>query len=276
MLLGYDLPVRRIEAGGAIPLTLYWQALDRLQETYVVFNHVLDDRQVNWGGYDRWPQETANTVLWTSGEVVVDTFNVPVSADAPDGIYTLDVGLYDQADLTASPLPILQDGMPTDQNSLRIGPIKIGGPPPDLLRDAQQVDPDHALSIPLGQPPVILLAGYDLATDQDELNLTLYWESLGQTAVDWSVFVHLRNSAGQTVAQMDGPAGGWPSNYPTSLWDMQENIADGLVIPLSSDLPNGVYTLVTGLYNLSDGTRLPVSGTANNEIILTSWERSRP
>jgi 4-amino-4-deoxy-L-arabinose transferase-like glycosyltransferase len=276
MLLGYDLPARRSVQGEAIPLTLYWQALNRMHETYVIFNHVLDDQQVNWGGYDRWPQETANTILWTPGEVVVDTFNVPVAPDAPDGIYTIDVGLYDQADPQASPLPILQGDTSLDQNSVRIGPVKIGGPPPDLPGLTQRAEPNHPLSVQLGQPPVILLEGYDLIEHEDELTLTLYWESLDQTTVDWSIFVHLRNEADETVAQMDGPAGGSLTNYPASLWDPQENITDEVVIPLPPDLPAETYTLVTGLYDLTNGMRLAVPGTAENEIILSTWERSSP
>jgi hypothetical protein len=276
MLLGYDLPSRRSEPGGAIPLTLYWQALNRMHDTYVIFNRVLDDQQVNWGGYDRWPQETANTILWTPGEVVVDTFNVPVAADAPDGIYTIDVGLYDQADPQASPLPLLRDGSPLDQTSVRLGPVKIGGPPPDLPGLTQQAEPNQPLSVRLGQPPVIFLAGYDLAKHEDGLRLTLYWESLDQTPVDWSIFVHLRNEAGETVAQMDGPAGGSPFTYPTSLWDPPETISDELVVPLAPDLPAENYTLVIGLYDLATGTRLAVPGTVENEIVLSTWERSQP
>lgn len=273
MLLGYDLPARRAQPGEPILLTLYWQALTRMDQTYVIFTRVLDEQQQSWGGYDRWPQETANTVLWHEREVVIDTFGVPVAADAPSGVYTIDIGLYDQGDTTASPLPILRDGQPTGQNSVRIGPVKIGGPR-EVLASADPAAPDVPLAVRLGTPPTVLLRGYDLDQVDGALNIKLYWESLSQTPTDWSVFVHLRGPSGETVAQKDGPAGGGEINYPSSLWDVGEVITDELIIPLPADLAPNEYQLVIGLYNLSDGTRLTVPDSLHNEITLTIWESS--
>jgi hypothetical protein len=276
-LLGYDLPIRRVQPGEALPLTLYWQAEARLAENYVVFNRLLDHQQRAWGGYDRWPQETAKTSLWHPGEIVVDTFNLPVAAETPSGAYTVDIGLYNQADPSAAPLPILNEGEATGQNSLRLGPVKVGGAPPEITALAQAKDPQISLSLELGQPPVILLRGYDLAQTEAALTLTLYWEALAQTPVDWSIFAHIRNTANETVAQKDGPAGGSGSVfYPSSLWDRGERVVDTLIIPLPAGLPVGNYTVVVGLYNLGDGARLAVPGTTNQEMSLTAWEWSRP
>ncbi|MCB9101073.1 MAG: phospholipid carrier-dependent glycosyltransferase [Anaerolineales bacterium] len=273
LLLGYDLPTRRAQPGEAIPLTLYWQALTRLDQTYVMFTRVLDAQQQRWGGYDRWPQETANTVLWHEGEVVIDTFGVPVAADAPNGVYTIDIGLYDQADPTVSPLPILREGQATGQNSVRLGPLKIGGPPPEVLASADAATPKIPLPIQLGTPATVLLRGYDLDPLDGALKIKLYWESLSQTPIDWSVFVHLRDPSGETVAQKDGPAGG-ALNYPSSLWDAGEVIIDEIVMPLPDDPALDQYTLVVGLYNLADFSRLTVPDSPNNEIILTTWPPS--
>jgi hypothetical protein len=248
-----------------------------MAENYVVFNRLLDQQQQAWGGYDRWPQETAKTSLWRPGEIVVDTFNLPVAAETPAGVYTVDIGLYNQADSSAVPIPILNDGEATGQNSLRLGPVKVGGAPPEITKLAQTKEPQISLSTELGQPPVILLRGYDLAQTEEALKLTLYWEALAQTPVDWSIFAHIRNAANETVAQKDGPAGGSGSSfYPSSLWDARERVVDTLIIPLPAGLPVGKYTVVVGLYNLADGKRLAVPGTANQEIILTAWERSQP
>ena len=241
LLLGYDIPTRRVEPGGGLPLTLYWQPLTRMSETYVIFNHLLDNKQQNWGGYDRWPQETSNTTLLVPGEVVVDTFSLPVSADAPDGVYAIDIGLYDQSDPAASPLPLWRDGDLIEQNSIRIGPVKVGGPPLGVISSPHEVAPRQSLNVGLGEPPVILLRGYELNPTAEELSLTLYWESLAQTPIDWSFFVHVRNEAGKTVAQMDGLAGR-SSLYPTSLWDPGELIADEVVIPIPEELSAGQYS----------------------------------
>lgn len=275
LLLGYELPSRRAVPGGTLPLTLYWQPITRMSKTYVIFNHLLDNQQQNWGGYDRWPQETSKTTLLVPGEVIVDTFQLPVSANAPDGVYTIDLGLYEQADPTAAPLPLWRDGDFIEQNSVRIGPVKIGGPPPEVLRSSYEISPQKPLAVNLGQPPVIKLRGYDLSFESEKLSLTLYWSSLAQTQLNWSIFVHLRNDTGETVAQKDGPAGEELA-YPTSLWDRGEIIIDEIFILLPDELPSGQYTLAVGLYNLIDGMRLPVPDSANNEIILGVWDLARP
>lgn len=271
-LLGYDLPTRKAKPGDGLPLTLYWQAESQIDKTYVVFSHLLDHEQRNWGGYDRWPQETANTLFWHPGEVVIDTFTLPVLADTPNGIYMLDIGLYEQADSTATPLPVIQDNQPTGYNSIRIGPVKVGEAPPGVVLSSEQIRPQVSSSVSLGQPPVILLQGYDLVQEKESLKLTLYWDCLAPTEIDWSVFVHLRNKAGEIVAQQDGQAGGVQNRYPTSLWEAGEIVADQFTLLLPAKLPAAEYHLVTGLYHLANGMRLPVPGSLNNEINLTAVE----
>ncbi|MCB0177482.1 MAG: glycosyltransferase family 39 protein [Anaerolineae bacterium] len=276
MLLGYDLPTRRIESGSdGIPLVLYWQSLNRIENNYIIFDRLLDETQQPWGGYDRLPKETYPTYLWVPGEVIADGFAVPVDPAAPDGIYTIDIGLYPQSDTQAVPLPLLQDGLPSGKNSVRLGPLKIGRSPAQS-QAAAEIDPQTPLRLDLGDPPVIRLSGYSLTSvaDSGTMSVTLYWESLAPTPVDWSIFVHLRDQAGNIVAQKDGPAGGGPTVYPTSLWDAGEVIIDEIVMPLPDDPALDQYTLVVGLYNLADFSRLTVPDSPNNEIILTTWPPS--
>jgi hypothetical protein len=87
---------------------------------------------------------------------------------------------------------------------------------------------------------------------------------------DYTTFLHLRNAAGETVAQKDQP----PLNgaYPTSLWERGEIISDTLTLSLPSDLPPGPYHLVTGLYDFQTGQRLTIPGNPANEVNLTDVE----
>ena len=55
--------------------------------------------------------------------------DVPVEADAPPGVYWLDVGLY-PTDQPALSLPLASEGQLLERNSVPLGPIKVGGPPP--------------------------------------------------------------------------------------------------------------------------------------------------
>lgn len=275
-LLGYDLPLRRVEAGQGIPLVLYWRGLARMREDYTISVQLLDAEQQRRGGYDRFPRETYNTYLWVPGEIVDDGFAVPVDSTAPDGVYTIRIGLYHRQDGEITELPLVQDGQPLAGKSVVIGPIKVGGPPPAAILSTQELatdppqSPSLASSNNLGQPPLISLRGYDLVRQETSLQIRLYWESLAETPVDWSIFVHLRDSSGQTITQKDGPAGS--GRYPSSLWEPGEIISDEILLPLPAELPRGQYHLVVGLYDLATGRRLPVPEAANDEMLLTSLE----
>jgi hypothetical protein len=135
--------------------------------------------------------------------------------------------------------------------------------------------PEQSLNVDFGD--AIRLRGYDLQQIEENLRIKLYWESVRQTSIDWSIFAHLRNPGGETVAQKDGPAGGRGEKvYPTSLWDAGEVVVDTLVIPLPEGLSAGEYALVVGLYDLATGQRLAVPDSGNNEIPLTTWQYSGP
>jgi hypothetical protein len=265
-LLGYDLPLRRVKAGEGIPLVLYWQALTQMRESHTIFVQLLDPNLQRRGGYDRLPRETYPTYLWVPGEVVDDGFAVPVETNAPPGVYTIRIGLYRVEGEQASALPLMQAGHPLDETSVVIGPIKMSGPPAGVV--TKVISPVHPLTVRLGE--TIALRGYDLKLKASTIQLKLYWESLAQTPTDYTVFVHLRDDAGETVAQMDGPP--VAGSYPTSLWDSGEIIPDTFTLTLPPGMARGKYQLAVGLYDPLTGARLAVPGTQDNSVVLTQIE----
>ncbi|MCB0213357.1 MAG: hypothetical protein KDJ52_28700, partial [Anaerolineae bacterium] len=86
-LLGYNLPQRSIDPGQRLPVTLYWQALRSMPADFLMFTRLRDAEGQVWGGYDRRPREVYSTLLWVADEVVIDSFSMPVQADAPPGLY---------------------------------------------------------------------------------------------------------------------------------------------------------------------------------------------
>lgn len=288
-LLGYDLPTRRVQPGGGLPVVLYWQGLRWMSEDFVIFNRLLDNPQDGrpraWGGYDRLAREHYSTLLWAPGEVITDGFAVPVAADAPDGIYTLSLGWYRRANGQAVSLPIIdpETGRTTEVTSVSIGPIKVGGPPSGVT--LRQAKPQVSLNVELGEQ--IELLGFDLSgcdtpattcslvnsglkPEASELNLSLYWQARAAVEADYTVFVHLRNATGRIVAQKDSPPA--RGAYPTSLWDTGEIIRDEINLPLTSPLAPGHYELVAGLYDFATGVRLAVAGSADGTVLLRSFE----
>lgn len=99
------------------------------------------------------------------------------------------------------------------------------------------------------------------------MRVTLDWRlQSGQFLnTDYTVFLHLRNAAGETVAQGDGPP--VDGQWPTSLWSPDVTIQDTHAITLPADLPPGTYYLVTGLYDGTTGHRLPLEG-GGDEVTL--------
>lgn len=265
-LLGYVLPTRRVEPGDGLSLTLYWQSLAPVLGSYVMFDVLLDENQRVYGGYDRLPREYYSTILWAEGEVVEDGFAVPISPEAPPGVYNLHLGLYSLETGSPISLPLMQGGRPIDETSVVIGPIKVGGPPPGVT--VADAEPQTARNVTLGEQ--INLLGFDgpVVNRQSKIvNLTLYWQALRPPDADYTTFVHLRDGANENVAQKDRP----PANgrYPSSLWDVGEIIVDEITLPVAG-VPPGTYTPVVGLYDFATGGRLPVEGMPDNELRLES------
>lgn len=258
-LLGFDFPERRVQPGGALPITLYWQAQRDIQAHYIVFNHLLSADQRQWGGRDRIPRDYYSTALWTAGEVVRDDYNVPVDPAAPPGIYHLDVGLYELLGGQMHPLWLTADGQALDANSVFIESIKVGGPPPDVTVVAPA--PEHPRADRLGD--VVTLLGFDLTTQPDRLEIVLYWRCDARLEVDYTTFVHIAAGSGdqppEVAAQMDRPPA--DGAYPTSLWDVGDVVRDVVEVPLPDDLPPGDYSIRVGLYDAATGQRLPVTAS---------------
>lgn len=129
-LLGYEVAQDRVPAGGAVDLTLYWQAVEPVTARYKVFTHLLgevwnaDNGNFIWGQVDGEPVDgQAPTTTWTPGAIVADRYSIPVAAHAPDGEYRLEVGLYGLVD--GARLPVVDaDGQQRGDAAL-LGTIQV-------------------------------------------------------------------------------------------------------------------------------------------------------
>ena len=121
---------------------------------------------------------------------------------------------------------------------------------------------DRALPARFGE--ALQLRGVTLTQAAGQLTLTPAWDVRGHPATDYQVFLHLLDSSGKRVAQIDiAPRGG--GGRPTSTWQPGEQIAVPLLLPLPANLPSGEYQLTMGLYDLATGERLQlVEGGAAN------------
>ncbi|MEO7911391.1 MAG: glycosyltransferase family 39 protein [Roseiflexaceae bacterium] len=119
----------------------------------------------------------------------------------------------------------------------------------------------HATSS--GQPgsgdAQLVLRGVTLKRVPGQLIVTPAWDVRGRPNADYQVFVHVIDSAGRTVAQIDVAPGGGAAP-PTSAWEPGQQIAVPLPLPLPDALPAGAYQVTLGMYDLQNGQRLPFAG----------------
>jgi hypothetical protein len=95
-LRGFDLG--EVQAGSALPLTLYWQSVTAVSDSYKLFIHVLDKNGQIVAQVDRLPANgLAPTTRWQADDLIRDRYEIVLPESLPAGSYQLQVGLYTEA-----------------------------------------------------------------------------------------------------------------------------------------------------------------------------------
>ncbi len=112
--------------------------------------------------------------------------------------------------------------------------------------------------------PTLHLTGYALPgpPQADSLPVILQWATNQPLPTDFTVFVHLLNSAGNLVAQNDAYPH-WLTVQPTSHWTPDQLILDKHTLQLPENLPSGLYTINVGLYDAQTSKRLTLPEGSN-------------
>jgi hypothetical protein len=126
--LGYDLRSTQAFPGGRVPIVLYWQTGESVEDDLSVFVHLLspagemilqDDGAAAHGERPTWS--------WQPGEVIVDPHTLALPADLPEGDYRLVVGLYDWQNGERLPA-VLETGQGLDQDQVVVATLTIRSP----------------------------------------------------------------------------------------------------------------------------------------------------
>jgi len=97
-LLGYDIASFTVSYRDALSLTLYWRAEERTTTSYKAFVHVIDEADKVWAQQDSEPVNGSYpTTAWLPGEIIADTYTIPIGEGPAAGSYWIEVGLYDPA-----------------------------------------------------------------------------------------------------------------------------------------------------------------------------------
>lgn len=256
-LVGYELDRCSVHPSEKIAVTLCWQAIAPMEGDYAYFVHFLGSGDRIVGARDTHPGlGRFPTSQWTPGDAFCDVVRVPVQEWVPTpGVYDVEIGWYEPGDgrrLRAA------DASGGQIELVLLDQIKVAPEEPVTVEVSHRVDAE------LGDG--ITLLGYDLSQSaasnsqlvvrpSQPLTITLYWTAEASVPHDYTVFVHLAAPEGAPYAQHDGqPRNG---TYPTSFWAAGEVVTDPHTIIVPDDLPPGGYPLVTGMYVLETGERLP-------------------
>lgn len=267
-LIGYTIDQTAVQPGDRLPVTLYWQAIRPMERNYSAFVHLLGrDNEVigqvnSYPGGGNWP-----TSLLPPGQVLADTYHVPVSPSAAaPAVIRLATGIFDFDDPTRRAKPAV------DASGQAVEPI-VGGIPllPHTWPDLNPGQPR-----PANFADQIKLVGYDWPQNRqikagETVPLTLYWETLTSPGQNLNLFIHLVDPATHNqVAGFDAPPG-----FPTTFWQPGYTLIDARHLTLPADLPPGDYELWLGWYDLETLTRLPLADGTGDALRLVNLEVSR-
>ncbi|HJO33011.1 MAG TPA: glycosyltransferase family 39 protein [Anaerolineales bacterium] len=245
-LSGY-VPLAAVEPGEPLFVTLYWEPNSPLSVDYYGTVQLLApsgekltqmDQRLGTGSFPHHP-----TTGWRPGETVVDQYLLFAPRDAPTPlVLTVLVAVYNR-----------ETDERLGETSLRPLPLTLAQP---------LILPDNVTPVQATIGPA-LLAAYQAEIENDELALTLFWESIAPASVAGMVFVHLFDSSGDFVLGQDSPPR-W-GEYPMTAWQPGEGIVDPRRIPLS-ELSGGEYAVFVGAYDPAEDARLPMVDKAGNGV----------
>jgi hypothetical protein len=213
VLYGVDVP-KEVRNGEDLPIRMFWRADGTTQEDIKPVVQLVNKAGAVTFSSVVAPVETGyGTRQWQAGDGWVGNANLPLRADMPGGLYTLQMmtpeGPRDLADVTV------------------LAPKRVY----DLPK------PMHPLSAQFDK--VAKLLGWDYETGQ----LTLYWQALETPTTRYSVFVHVWGPDLTITDQRDSvPVNG---TRPTTSWLAGEILTD----TYSLTIPEDTYRVEVGLYD---------------------------
>ena len=256
MLHGYDLPSTAVP-GLDIPLTLYWQALDKVDvDLDVVLELVAPGDAVAWRSITQPLFAEHPTSAWSQADLLVDRHEIEL-ASTTSGPFELRIGLRDP--VSSDRLNVVNGWLASEAQE-----VSVGGP---NVSETPVVSTD-AEFLPANFENKILLLDYDIQNVQvrkgGALHVTFAWQALSSMDEDYTVFVHLLDDNDRIWGQEDlQPVYG---SHPTSAWAEAEVVVDPHTVWTDEHAPLGLYRVEVGLYLLRTMERLQLLDSSGNAV----------
>ena len=235
-LLGYDLASSSVGPGEQLDLTLFWEVSNPMQRDWSVFVH-LNDPVINAPIAQRdmyLGQGLLATRQLKPGQRLANRYVI----DLPGTTYSpaqteLVVGLYDYDNGERMKTADGQDAIPLTQ-------IAIQAPSSTYPNPVHYNFGDQIALIGYQVEPRRLRPGETMA-------LTLVWQALAETEIDYTIFTHLRDledPSNRIYAQHDAPPPGG-----TSAWREGQITTVTYQLTLAEDTPPAVHEIEVGIYH---------------------------
>jgi len=242
-LLGYDLDRQVVRVGETLHLTLYLQALQKLDEYYMPFVHL-----AHW--YRFTTDSRFLTPFWEPGQVVAERYDVTIPFGTAPGEYPLKLGITSLS--RGQDLPLSSGGTTIELAMVRVEADVIQ-PPSDITKKALANFDSKVLLEKARVKPDVVHPG-------EALYVTLYWRALQPVEECYTVFVHVIDASNRIWGQKDfTPLGG---SYPTFLWIPKwlegQVIDDRYTVVLDPQTPPGEYWIEVGMYGIATTRRVPI------------------
>jgi len=125
-LVGYDLARRVVRPGEEITLTLYWRGLRKMERNYTISAQIVNDAQVKAAEDSNWPLKgDAPTMLWEPGNLLEDPKTLAVRADAPPGVYDVQITVFKKQDEEFIHLPVISGRGEMLSNHTQLTKIRV-------------------------------------------------------------------------------------------------------------------------------------------------------
>jgi hypothetical protein len=213
-----------------------------------------------WGEYDRFPVSSCfPTYRWYElGEYYRDGWTIDLPADAPTGLYNLDLSWF-VYDLESRKTDYASEKA-VNLGSMRVGDIAVsteGRTPTARVGDAISLMGWESRPAAGTSGPLVVERGQTLDVD-------LFWRAERSIGQSYTVFVHLIDGSGHVYKDADGPP--LRGLFPTNRWTVNETVRDrhSLTIPL--DLAPGDYAIEVGMYDSTTLARLSASDASGTPL----------
>ena len=271
-LLGYDVNADRVQPGGELILTVYWQALAAAAPDLTTFVGLLSRDGPVIAQRDTYPGlGNFHGSLWRAGDTFSDRYRIVLDpwAYAPDETLVL-LALYTPSGgrLPVSQLSGTSLGTAITLTRVSIAPL------------AGALDATSLGTTPLGTTPYpnpvrvnfdneMALLGYDVnartVRPGEAITLTLYWQITRPTQDEYRVLAHV---AGKEKYQKWAEDDGMPYVSPkrTWRWTVGQVYQETRPLRLAPDTPPGMYPIELGLYTEPNNKRLAVLAQDGRQI----------